>query len=82
MIIKIPFFTGVGLTTPIVSYPTTNTAWLLSLNQALEKLMEYGYDSTITENDTVIIYNSICSENDEGVNIKINVGINFNILCN
>ncbi len=36
MIIKIPFFTGVGLTTPIVSYPTTNTAWLLSLNQALE----------------------------------------------
>ena len=82
MIIQLPFFTGVGLTTPGLSYPTTNTAWLLALNQALDDLMVYGYDSILTENDTVIIYNSICSENDNGVNIKINVGINFNILCN
>ena len=81
MIIQIPFFNGVGLTTPNLSYPTTNTAWDGVLITALNKLKEYGYDYNLTSDDTVVIYNNICSENDSGVNIKINVGINFNILC-
>jgi hypothetical protein len=82
MIIQIPFFTGVGLITPNLSYPTTNTGWDDALNDALDELKTYGYEYYFTGNDTVVIYNSICSENDNGVNLKINVGINFNILCN
>ena len=82
MIIQIPFFTGVGLITPNLSYPTTNTGWDNALNNALDELKTYGYEYYFTGNNTVVIYNSICSENDNGVNLKINVGINFNILCN
>jgi hypothetical protein len=82
MIIQIPFFTGVGLIVPNTSYPTTNTQWDNAFNDAMNGLMIYGYDYYLTENDTVVIYNNICSENDNDVNIKINVGINFNILCN
>ena len=82
MIIQIPFFTGVGLTIPNLSYPSTNTAWDIALTDALDELKVYGYDYYFTGNDTVVIYNSICSENDNGINLKINVGINFNILCN
>jgi hypothetical protein len=82
MIIQIPFFTGVGLTVPNLSYPTTNTAWDIALTDALDELKVYGYDYYFTGNDSVVIYNNICSENDNGINLKINVGINFNILCN
>jgi hypothetical protein len=82
MIIQIPFFTGVGLTIPNLSYPSTNTAWDIALTDALDELKVYGYDYYFTGNDTVVIYNNICSENDNGINLKINVGINFNILCN
>jgi hypothetical protein len=82
MIIQIPFFTGVGLTIPNLSYPTTNTGWDIALETAFDELKVYGYDYNFTGNDTVIIFNNICSENDNGVNLKINVGINFNILCN
>jgi hypothetical protein len=82
MIIQIPFFSGVGLTVPNISYPTTTTAWEIALTDALEALKVYGYDYYFTDLDTVVIFNNICSENDTGVNLKINVGINFNILCN
>ena len=82
MITQIPFFTGVGLSVPNLSYPTTNTAWDIALTDALDELKVYGYDYYFTGNDTVVIYNNICSENDYGINLKINVGINFNILCN
>ena len=82
IVVKTLFFNGVGLTVPGLSYPVTNTVWMNNLTTSLEKLETYGYNYTYTDDDTVIINNSICSEDDEGINIKINVGINFNIFCN
>lgn len=82
MVIQTPFFTGVGLINPNVSYPTTDNAWDFALQTSLDGLKVYGFDYYLTETDTVVIYNNICSENNEGINIKINVGINFNISCN
>ena len=69
MIIQIPFFTGVGLTIPNLSYPSTNTAWDIALTDALDELKVYGYDYYFTGNDTVVIYNNICSENDNGIKL-------------
>ena len=82
VIVQTPFFNGVGLTVPNISYPTTTTAWLSGLTDSLESLKIYGYDYYFTTEDTVVVFNNICSEDDDGVNLKINVGINFNILCN
>jgi len=48
---------------------------------ALDDLKNYGYDYYLTEDNTVVIYNSICSLNESDVNISINVGINYEISC-
>lgn len=73
------FFNGFGLSTPISS--PTNTMWETALQNALDDLKNYGYDYYLTEDDTVVIYNSICSLNESDVNISINVGINYEISC-
>ena len=75
------FFNGVGLSVPLLSSPSDND-WLNAVIESLDEFKNYGYDYEITENDTILIYNTLCTESDEGVSFKLNVGINFNITCN
>ncbi len=76
------FFDGYGFTDPSMSSPT-NTQWYNALISSLDNLNSYGYDYTLTENNTeVTVYNSVCSENSQGINFSINVGINLNLNCN
>ena len=79
-IIKYPFFNGIGYSSPIYSVPT-GTTYNDGLLIALESLENEGYDYYLTEDETVILYNQVCSESDTGINFKLNIGINFKILC-
>lgn len=74
------FFTGIGFSNPSLSSPNNND-WKIALMNSLDTLENYGYDYYLTEEDNVIIYNTICSMDDSGIDISINVGINFEILC-
>jgi hypothetical protein len=86
LIVNQPFFNGVGYQNPTLSSPTTSQ-WDTALNLALNNLQGYGYDYYFfnVENDFVPekvgVYNPICSVSEEGVDFKISVGININILC-
>jgi hypothetical protein len=74
------FFNGVGFSNPSLSSPSEND-WKIALMNSLDSLENYGYDYYLTEDDKVNIYNTICSMDDSGMGISINVGINFEILC-
>jgi hypothetical protein len=74
------FFSGVGFSNPSLSSPSNND-WKIALMNSLDSLENYGYDYYLTEDDKVSIYNTICSMDDSGMDISINVGINFEILC-
>ena len=87
LVVDTPFFDGVGYLTPSLSSPSTGD-WDTALTQSLNDLKTFGYDYYYFEEPTdlvtskVAVYNPICSISEEGVNFKINVGININILCN
>jgi hypothetical protein len=80
VLIQYSFFNGVGYIDKLLSSPSTND-WDNALIVALNDLKNYGYDYYFTNNDTVVIYNLICSVSDVGLNFTLNVGINFNITC-
>jgi hypothetical protein len=83
-LVKEYFFTGIGYSNTGLGSPS-NSQWYSALVIALDKFVIYGYGYSLTpvgNPTTVTIYNSSCSDNKSGVNFKINVGINFNILCN
>jgi hypothetical protein len=79
-VIQYNFFNGVGYLDPILSVPS-NDDWLNGLVYSLNDLKNYGYDYYLTTEDKLVIYNLICSDSEAGTNFKLNVGINFNILC-
>ena len=79
-VVRLPFFSGVGYSNTGLATPTSSQ-WDVALSTALDTLETYGYDYYLTTNNTVVVYNSICSENQTGINFKLNVGIDFNILC-
>jgi hypothetical protein len=74
------FYNGVGYNIPNLSFPT-NTQWDNALVIALNNLGEFGY-SYFFEGDELVVYNTTCSIPNTKTNFKLNVGINFNILCN
>jgi hypothetical protein len=80
-VVSYSFFDGIGYSSPIYSVPTV-TEWNSALLIALESLKDYGYNYYLTTTDTVILSNQVCSVSELGINFKLNVGINFNILCN
>ena len=80
-VVKYPFFNGIGYSSPIYSVPT-GTTYNDGLLTALESLKDYGYDYYLTTTDTVVLSNQVCSVSEQGVNFRLNIGINFNILCN
>ncbi len=79
-IVKYPFFEGTGYTTS-VSAPN-QSQWDVALQISLNGLINYGYDYYLSDDGNVVVYNSICSENSTDINFELNVGINFEILCN
>jgi len=81
VLVQYPFFSGTGYSIEGISYPTPST-WSSGLTTAMGDLTNYGYDYYFTDNDTVVVLNNICSLVETNTNFKINVGINFNILCN
>jgi hypothetical protein len=79
-IISYPFFNGVGYSNPTLSVPNQSD-WLNALTSSLVDLQTYGLDYFI-ENDVLTVYNNNCVPIDINQNFELNVGINFNILCN
>jgi hypothetical protein len=75
------FFNGIGYNTPGLSTPTT-TDWDNGLVNALDSLSSLGYSYYLTNEDTIIIYGTVCGLDLNDLNFKLNIGINFNILCN
>jgi hypothetical protein len=76
------FFTGYGNTNPIGSYPSATT-WFTALKEALDDLQSDGLSYVINNtNQTVTIYNGNCLPLNVTQDFKINVGINFNMMCN
>ena len=75
------FFTGYGNTSPIASYPSQND-WITALESSLSNLQSEGLNYVINTNDTVTVYNGNCIPLSVTQDFKINVGINFNLLCN
>ena len=78
-LVQYPFYNGVGYTFAGLSYPTTNQ-WLDGLDSALTSLSNFGYGYYF-ENQSVIIYNNVCSIQTAGLVLTIGVGIDFNITC-
>jgi len=75
-----PFFNGFGYNNSGISYPT-NSQWANAVTQAMESLENSGYGYYLTTENTVLIYNNICSLNIEGLTLELNVGVNFQIYC-
>jgi hypothetical protein len=75
-----PFFNGVGYNVPPFSTPTTSD-WDLAIVGAFNELKNYGYNYYLTSDNTVVVYTESCSISPTPINLKINVGINFQIYC-
>ena len=81
-LVKYPFFTGLGYSNTGLGSPS-NDEWTTGLSDAMSELQVYGYDYYfIFKNNTIVVTNSSCSNNLSNMNFKLEVGINFNILCN
>jgi hypothetical protein len=81
IIIKKKFFDGVGFSVPNLSSPT-NAQWYSALVSSLDELSQSGYDYVLSGDGNVTVYNSICSEDTQGLTFKLNVGINMDLCCN
>ena len=81
ILVKNKFFNGSGLNVPQFSSPS-NSQWNSALIIALDDLKNYGYDYYMSGTDNVVVFNSVCSENSQGLTFSINVGININLCCN
>lgn len=75
-VVKNEFFNGVGYNNPLLSSPT-NENWEMALMSALDDLKIYDLDYYLNENDEIVIFNSVCNKDITGMNITINVGVNF-----
>jgi len=74
------FFNGTGYFFPGISTPTT-TQWYNALLFSLDGLKALGYDYYLTSNNTIVVYNNVCSVSEIGIEVEINIGINFQIYC-
>lgn len=74
------FFTGYGNSNPIASYPSQSD-WLNALETSLTNLQSEGLNYVINNDDTVTVYNGNCIPLSVTQDFKIDVGINFNLLC-
>jgi len=80
-VVKNSFYDGIGYSTPGFSTPSIDD-YYDALIISLDDLKNYGYNYYLTDSETVVIYNEVCSVSESGINFKLNIGINFEILCN
>jgi len=78
-IIQYPFYVGYGYNF-YTAYPNTFD-WDTTLPIALQSLREYGYDFYFTDDLQIVIFNELCINENNNINVELNVGINFNMLC-
>jgi hypothetical protein len=79
-VVSYPFFNGIGYNIIPLSTPSV-TDWDNALVVALDQIRTLGYDYYFTTDDTIVVYNQLCSTSETGINFKLNVGINFSIYC-
>jgi hypothetical protein len=77
----VSFFNGIGYNDNGVSSPT-QTNWVSALTGVLDSLENSGYSYYLTNDDQIVIYLTNCEYQPGTLNLKINVGINFEIYCN
>ena len=80
-LIQYSFFTGNTYSIAPFNAPTQNQ-YYTGLLSALNSLKILGYDYYLTDNDSVVVFNQICSTDDSGFIFDIEIGINFKIYCN
>jgi hypothetical protein len=81
-IIDYKFFDGYGYSVSGTSFPT-QTNWLNALYDSLPQLIDSGLTFNIDETTNVVtIYNNNCMTLSGTDNLELNVGINFDIICN
>jgi nucleoside-specific outer membrane channel protein Tsx len=79
-VISYSFFNGFGYNNLITSAPSLS-AWKNALTFALEDLVNLGYDYYFTNKGRLVVYSLLCPEEEQQFDFKLNVGINFSILC-
>ena len=79
-VVTYPFFNGIGYNLIPLSYPTTSN-WDTALVAAMDLIKPLGYDYYFTSDDTIVVYNQVCSVSEADINFKLNIGINFSIYC-
>ena len=79
-VVTYPFFNGIGYNLIPLSYPTTSN-WDTALIAAMDLIKPLGYDYYFTSDDTIVVYNQVCSVSEADINFKLNIGINFSIYC-
>jgi hypothetical protein len=79
-IVSYPFFSGVGYNN-ILSVPS-DSEWLSAIQTSFVDLQNYGLSYYLNSDNTITVYNGNCSPLSVTQNFELNVGINFNILCN
>jgi hypothetical protein len=75
------FFEGQGFGVNGVSSPTEEE-WVSALTGTLDSLENSGYSYYLTNDEEIVIYLTNCEYQPGNLNLKINVGINFEIYCN
>jgi hypothetical protein len=79
-VISYSFFNGFGYNNLITSAPSL-PAWKNALTFALQDLVNLGYDYYFTNKGRLVVYSLLCPEEEQQFDFKLNVGINFSILC-
>lgn len=74
------FFNGNTFNITPFNAPST-TQYYNALISSLNNLKTLGYDYYLTENDTVVVYNQVCTTLKTEFIFNIDIGINFQIYC-
>jgi hypothetical protein len=81
-IIDYKFFDGYGYSVSGTSFPT-QTNWLNALYDSLPQMNSNGLTFNIDETTNIVtIYNNNCVTLSSSDILELNVGINFDIICN
>jgi len=75
------FFQGVGLNAGNISVPTFNQ-WVDAVATTIDGLQTYGLSYFFDKPNVITVYNINCIPLSTLQTFEINIGINFNILCN
>ena len=69
------FYEGYG-----VSDSPSNSLWINGINDAFANIYQYGLDYSLDGN-TLTLSSVGCSDNFSGLDVQVNVSLNFDIYC-